>query len=251
MNEKQITIICIVALVLIVLGGAGGWYWMQTYRDDYQKQIKSLEHAIKEGEKKRREWPQIEKDNIALKAKIELVKVRVPDFEIHPKEVAGKPKEYELDRLVNLIDGLRKSSNVFISGGRYTVYQRGAPPAPGMMPLPASVQKATYDFNVRGGWFNLLRFVNMLETQKRILVIESVSVLPGQEATDKDKITATPRRELAVRVSSFMYRVDPAPPAEGAVDPVTGAPIGTAPPPEKPPEPKEKPDTNKSTLPPD
>ena len=131
---------------------------------------------------------------------------------------------------------MRKSSNVYVASGSYTPSPPGSPGPQG--PLPPSVQKITYSFAVRGGWFNLLRFINMLETQKRIINVDSITITPGG---NDEKLTTTPRRELGIRITSYMYREAPPPP-----DP--NAPTAM----EQPKEPREKPaDTIKTTSPPD
>ncbi len=227
MNEKQITIICITLLVVFVLVGGGLLYYMEfTTHEEIRKQIAKVKKEVDTAEKNRRDWPGLDKENAQLKADIDLLAVRIPIF------IPGR-KPYEMDTIVDLIDGLRKSSNVYISSGRYTPIPTGAPP------LPGNVQKVTYDFSVRGGWFNLLRFINMLETTKRVMNVDSIIITPGG---GDEKLTSTPRRDLTIRVTSYMYREGPPPP-----DP--NAPPETTPKEEI----KDKPagETNKSTLPPD
>lgn len=239
MSEKQITIVCISILVVILVIAGGVLYYLEyNVRAELQKEIVKLDKEIKTAKDQRAKWPILEAENAKLDALIKAEQVKIPTFYAWAPVIDEKGNErWEMDTFADLLDTLRKSSNVYLSGG---VYTPGPPGSPGPFgPLPANVQRIQYQCAVRGGWFNLLRFINMLETQQRRIVVDNISITPGG---DSDTLTTTPRRDLNIRVTSFMYREEPAPPE------AVPTPTGTE---GQPPKEEKKPDVNKSTLPPD
>ena len=88
---------------------------------------------------------------------------------------------------------------------------KGAPAAGGA----ANVHKVQYDIAVKGAFHQLVRYLNLLEKEKRFLNIETFTIVKGSESQMKGKSVAQAVRELKIVVSSFTWRQGPT----GAVQP--------------------------------
>ena len=67
---------------------------------------------------------------------------------------------------------------------------------------PVTMHKVQYDLDVTGSFFQLLRFVRMLEKETRFVSVESFNISP--EAGDKDSAALV--RKMDLTLYSFTYR---------------------------------------------
>jgi hypothetical protein len=82
---------------------------------------------------------------------------------------------------------------------RYSAVRTGQPGAD----MPATIFRSRYEMKVTGGFFQLLNFMNLLETERRFLVVDNIKLLAGS-TTDKPGVA--PVRELQMNLSTFMQR---------------------------------------------
>ena len=70
-----------------------------------------------------------------------------------------------------------------------------------------------YDITVSGSFYQLLRYINLLEQQKRFIGVENFAVTKsGTTETGLSK-AAAPRRDLKITIYSYTYKL-PAKPFE-------------------------------------
>ena len=76
---------------------------------------------------------------------------------------------------------------------------------------PATVHKVQYDLMVNGSFYQLLRYINLLEQQKRFIGVENFNVTKSAIGQDLEKgKAATPqRRDLKVTIYSYTYKLPP------------------------------------------
>lgn len=215
MSERNVTIVCIVLLSVLLIGGGALLYWLEfSWIADLNTQIATLDTEIADARAKQTKLPGLKKQNLELEAKIKEEETRIPRLSTAGWTDDKNQWHFEYDELANLLDNLRKQANVFVSKAKFSPMQKAAP-QPGQTPLPANVHKATYDLTVKGAWFNLLRFVNLLESQRRVIAIEKFVVKPATATEEaKDKRRTAPKHELNIKVVSYTYRDDG--PAAGA-----------------------------------
>ena len=67
--------------------------------------------------------------------------------------------------------------------------------------------RVTYDLTVEGTFYQLLRYVNLLENEGRFINVESFQVTPGSESSgSEDSFGGTPSRGMSLRLYSFTYK---------------------------------------------
>lgn len=194
MNEKKVTIITVACLVFIVLaGGSAIWYLQFSVLAEKEMERDRVKAALAEANKKVAQIPKIRKDiEENLKPKlVELVK-RIP----------GLDRE-EYDRFANLLDSFRRRAGVSVTRGSWAQAQKPQPVAgrPQPKPQPNSVHKVQYDLAVTGNFYQLLRFVNLLEEEMRFINVETFAIARGSESKE-----GALRREMKLTLYSYTYR---------------------------------------------
>jgi len=210
MSERQMTIVLLIVMGGILLAGAGLIYYLR-YQEmaSLEEELAAVQKELDEALAKKANIKKLE-DEVKLKSeKIEVIRGQIPVF---------SPKE-ENDAFQDLVDALRKKSRVNVLDVRYSAVRAGQPGAD----LPSTIFRARYEMKVTGGFFQLLSFMNLLEAERRFLVVDNIKLLAGSVA---DKPGVAPVRELQMNLSTFMQRPSTVP---------TPQPVGKQP--EKAPEP--------------
>ena len=114
----------------------------------------------------------------------------------------------EYDVFAELLDDLRRKAGVTIPRTAWTTPSRPAP-APGKPGIPATVHKVQYDVSVTGSFYQLLRYVNLIEQQRRFIGVENFSIAKGTGEVAGSK--AAPRRDLKITIYSYTYKPTPVP----------------------------------------
>lgn len=205
MNEKKPLIIASAALALIIMAGGGVLYYLHfVVLPQNQKLLDEARKAVADAKDKQGKIKAFTDQIALLKKDEEKKKSRIPNLD---------SKEY--DGLANLLDDIRKRAGVDISGGRYspaktaattTKAPKGAAAGPG-----ANVHKVQYDMSVRGAFHQLVRYLNLVEKEKRFLNVDTFVIARGSEVASKGKSVAQAVRELKITISTYTYRT-PAPP---------------------------------------
>ena len=194
MSERQMTIVLLVVMGAIILIGAGALYWLQlqelaTLKDDEKK----LLDQVAEARRKQGAIPGLKKEKERLEGSIAKIRSQIPSFD---------PKS-ENDEFANLVDDIRKKCQVQVTGARYSAVRSGQPGGEG---LPPSIFRARYSYKVGGGFYNLINFINHIESDKRFLVADSIKLTAGIAPTGSK---AAPVRELQFNVSTFLQKMPP------------------------------------------
>lgn len=225
-DERTVMIVSVVALVVILLAGGAAAWWLQGQLSDLEKQKKSLQGQVDDMRQKQRELKKLEARVEELNAEIKKGNDRIPVLDI-----------LQYDELADKIDELRRLSSTFIDNVKFTPGGKAGVSAGGP-PVPPSMNKAIYEIEISGGFFNLLRFLNLLEAQKRFIAVQSFSITAGAEQGGSGKTsTLIPVRDLKIQIYSFT-RKDPSMMMRPGLPPQPGQPTGTTPPGVKPPEPE-------------
>lgn len=200
MNEKQFTIIWVVALVIILLAGGGAiWYLQFDVLPQKRAALAAVQEQVRGATKKKNDIPGLKKSIEALTKKAGELAGHIPNLE-----------RAEYDVFAELLDDLRRKAGVNVPRASWTTPTR-ATPTPGKPGIPATVHKVQYDLTVNGSFYQLLRYINLLEQQKRFIGVESFSV--QKAGSDLGKTAAAPRRDLKVTIYSYTYKL-PAKPFE-------------------------------------
>lgn len=200
MSEKKGLIICCAIMGVFVLGGGAGAYYLWDVWTLKAEELKQLQGQVAEAKKKKDAIPGLKKDIAALKVEEKVL-----------LEIIPKLDRSEYDKFANLVDSIRKRSGVSIWRAAWV-----HPPKPVAVPnrqprpQPASVHKVQYDLAVTGSFFQLLRFINLLETERRYMNVESFTIVPSQVPAGLKVLTA-PQRELKLTLYSFTSRQDAKP----------------------------------------
>ncbi len=200
MSEKQVTIIFIVLLVLIVLGGGAGIYYLWfDVLPAKEAELAKVSAEVDDALKKQREIPGLVKDIESLKIEEKEKLKHIPNM-----------TKAEYDEFAVRLDELRRKSGVHIPRATWVTATKPAP-VTGRPPRasPTTMHRVQYDLAVEGGFYQLLRFINLLEEERRFINVESFSILPGGSNV-KDKTARGPqayKRDLKIIIYSYTYKL--------------------------------------------
>ena len=206
MNEKQVMILSIAVLAAVLLIGGGFIYYFQFVELAGQKA--ELEKVTSDLAKAQEKVSQIKKleDEVKKLAEEEKQKIqKIPNLD-----------RTEYDDFANLLDEQRKRAGVFITKTEWKLPQKasagGGRGAAAAKKLPEKIHKIQYDMQVSGGFYQLLKFINLLEQLTRFVNVDSLTIAPAS-GSSKDPSAAL-RRDLKVSLVSYTYKVpDALPPA--------------------------------------
>ncbi|HLF93525.1 MAG TPA: hypothetical protein VJB14_08685 [Planctomycetota bacterium] len=199
MNEKKVLIITIVCLAFILLaGGTAIWYFqfnvLEEKKADLARVTGELEAAktrVREIEPLKKEIKKLEEDE---KEKIK----KIPNL-----------TRAEYDVFADMLDEFRRRSGVTVSRGGWVQASKPSPVVgrPPVKPQPAMVHKVQYDLAVTGSFFQLLRYINLIEQETRFINVENFSIGKSSE-TASTGATGAPalKRDLKLTLFSYTYR---------------------------------------------
>jgi hypothetical protein len=70
--------------------------------------------------------------------------------------------------------------------------------------------------SVRGAFHQLVRYLNLVEKEKRFLNVDTFSILRGSDGGLKGNTVAQAVRELKITISTYTYRTPALPPPPAA-----------------------------------
>lgn len=195
MNEKQVTVLTIVLLAVILLvGGAAGYYFYFVLLAERKQDLANLNKQVSDAEKKRDSIPSLESQIAQLEDDLKELLPRIPMRD-----------RLEYDRFANLLDGLRRRAGVQVPSASYS-QARASRPVPGRRGrgrIPARMHKVEYNVDVKGTFYQLIRYINLLEDQKRFIKVQEFSIVPaGREVTPG----MAPQRTMNLKVYTFTYK---------------------------------------------
>ena len=200
MNEKQFTIIWVVALALIIIAGGASIYYLHFEVLEQKKQeLIVVQGQVADATKKKNAIPGLRKSIAELEKKESELITHIPNM-----------TRAEYDVFAELLDELRRKAGVTVSRAAWTVPTRATPiPGRPQSVQPATVHKVQYEINVTGTFYQLLRYVNLLEQHRRFIGVESFSVTKGSAADSKG--ASLPRRDMRITIYSYTYKLPAVP----------------------------------------
>jgi Tfp pilus assembly protein PilO len=207
MNEKQFTIIWVVALVLILIAGGVSIYYLQFEVLEQKKaELAAVQDQVQGATKKKNAIPGLQKSIKELQKKEAELITHIPNL-----------TRAEYDEFANLLDDLRRKAGVSVSRAGWTVPSKPQPiPGRPAVVQPPTIHKVQYELGVVGNFYQLLRYINLLEQHKRFIGVESFNVSKGPGGDVKS--TAQPKRDLRITIYSYTYKLPPAPFELGEVE---------------------------------
>jgi len=198
MNEKQFTIIWVVALVLIIIAGGASIYYLQFEVLEQKKQeLAIVQGQVLDATKKKNAIPGLRNSIAELEKKESELITHIPNL-----------TRAEYDVLAELLDDLRRKAGVSVSRAGWMVPSRAAA-MPGRPVQPPTVHKVQYDLTVSGNFYQLLRYINLLEQNRRFMGVETFSIAKGSGAEAKSVLL--PKRDLRITIYSYTYKLPPTP----------------------------------------
>lgn len=186
MNEKKGLIITLAVLaVILVAGGAGIYYLQFVILEEKRTELAGLEQQVQAATNKKNQIPALKAQKAGLVEKLKDLEPKIPFLD-----------RDEYDRFADLLDEVRQHAGVTVSRG---AWQTGA--GSSRTNTPASMHRVVYELNVAGGFYQLLRYINLLEQKKRHIQVSAVAVQRGSEQK-KGAFS----RELKIQLTSFTYR---------------------------------------------
>ena len=168
MNEKQFTIIWVVALALIIIAGGAAIYYLQfEVLEEKKAELAVVLGQVQDATKKKNAIPGLRTSIAQLEKKEAELITHIPNL-----------TRMEYDALAELLDELRRKSGVSVSRAAWVVPSR-ASAMPGRPVQPPTVHKVQYDLAVTGNFYQLLRYINLLEQNRRFLGVETFGIGKG------------------------------------------------------------------------
>jgi len=200
MNEKQFTIIWVVALVLILIAGGASIYYLQFEVLEQKKaELAAVQAQVADATKKKLAIPGLQKSIAELQKKEAELITHIPNL-----------TRAEYDEFANLLDDIRRKAGVSVSRASWAVPSKPTPiPGRPAVVQPPTVHKVQYDLGVVGNFYQILRYINLLEQHKRFIGVDSFSIAKGPGGEGKS--TAQPKRDLRITIYSYTYKLPPTP----------------------------------------
>jgi Tfp pilus assembly protein PilO len=201
MNEKQFTIIWVVALVIILLAGGGAiWYLQFNILVEKKQELDGVKEQVRAATAKKNKIPELLTSIKELEKKEAELIQHIPNLD-----------RSEYDVFAELLDEFRRKAGVTVPRVTWTVPSRAAP-VPGKLAQPATVHKVQYDLSVTGSFYQVLRYINIVEQHKRFIGIESFNIAKaGGDPVPGTKATSAPKRDLKIIIYSYTYKLPPQP----------------------------------------
>lgn len=196
MNEKKVTIITIVCLAFILLAGGGAIYYMQfVWLDELQTRLKAVTAERNDTKMKVVQIPSLNLEIAKLKEKEKEKAGLIPNLD-----------RTEYDKFANLLDDLRRRSGVTVSRGGWVNPTKATPVTGRPQPkaIPPLVHKVQYDLAVSGGFYQLLRYINLLEQQTRFINVQDLTISKTTESSTSPGTAL--RRDMKLTLFSYTYR---------------------------------------------
>lgn len=211
MSERNFTIVLLVVMGVALVAGAIAIYILRFQTLAERKdELAQVTRSVNDAQEKQKNIPKLREKVEGLEDKIGRIRAQIPVFNFKD----------ENDQFANLVDQLRKKTRVMISGARYTPARSAGP---GEQPLPPTIFRARYEFKVGGGFYQLLSFLNLLESENRFLVADNIKFSAGN-ASDRGPVV----REMQMNLSTFLQRPQAPPPGAVGVKP-TDKPVEAPP----------------------
>lgn len=198
MNEKKVTIITIICLAFILIaGGAAIWYLQFNVLQEKEAALENVKRELSAAQARVRE--------------IEPLKKEIKKLEIDEAEKIKKIPNLtraEYDAFADMLDEFRRRAGVIVSRGGWVQAPKTAP-VPGRpqpKPQPATVHKVQYDLAVTGSFYQLLRYINLLEQETRFINVENFSISKAGDSGAGATGAAALKRDLKLTLYSYTYR---------------------------------------------
>ena len=202
MNEKQFTIIWVVALVIILLAGGGAiWYLQFDVLVEKRGQLKAVQAQVQDAKNKQAKIKGLKDSIAALTKKANELAAHIPNLD-----------RAEYDVFAELLDELRRKAGVNVPRALWTIPARPTPiPGRPVFQQPPTVHKVQYDITANGSFYQLLRYVNLIEQQKRFIGVENFTVTKSGGSDTVTSKAAAPKRDLRLTIYSYTYKLPPKP----------------------------------------
>jgi len=103
----------------------------------------------------------------------------IPPFK--GSESPGEPEvDLEYDAFIVLIERLRRQAGIAITQAKWVAPKRATGPGAKQTRLPVGLHKSDFEIQCLGGFYQLLRFLNLLETVNRQINVETFQVTAGK-----------------------------------------------------------------------
>ncbi len=206
LNENQILGITIGVFVLIAGGvlGCAYWLWEKNYKVELAKKG-VLEKEIAALEVKKAELAK-------NRAELEELKKKEAEF----AEILPSPDEVSRGEFLTMLSGFERQAQVLVSNVTQVASTAGGAPgggAPGAAGAAAKprlpFETVEFKFTVKGGFFEVVHFMYLVESYKRIMKINDGDITPdaGGRSVAGEKGDAPQRTPvvLNVKVATFVY----------------------------------------------
>lgn len=196
MNEKQFTIIWVVALIIIILAGSGAiWYLQFEVLVEKRKELEAVKAEVSAARAKVAKIPGLQRSIADLKKRADELATHIPNLD-----------RAEYDVFAELLDDVRRRANVGVSRAAWTTPSRPAPiPGRPSVVQPPTVHKVQYDMSVTGSFYQLIRYINLMEQQRRFIGVENFTISRGGGDQTKVK-AAAPKRDMKITIYSYTYK---------------------------------------------
>ena len=202
MNPGRKIVWTVITILILVGGGVlNGWLWFswlpQLNEELAQEEKKwATAHAKLHGPDtspaNRDSLPSIVEDIEKFTIDLDKLKKMVPNLD-----------RSEYDTFADELDELRKRSGVFVWKAKWLIAKKTSRSSRGLQPkiVPPKMHKVQYDLDLTGSFFQLLRFIRMLEKEQRFVNVESFAISPGTSSKSGKLV-----RKMDLMLYSFTYR---------------------------------------------
>lgn len=208
MSEKKVTIITIVYIVVILLLGGAGVYFLQIQKLTEKKKLVADQTVLEAAMTKK------VRELVSLRTEI----TNLPEKEAAVAKVIPTLPSGRWDAHIDNFHARGLASQVSIVSikeGRIT----GRKPAAGGGGKGVTADETYFDLSVKGGFNDLCRFIHMLEMDTPLVVVENFAIKGGKMGPTGE----LPPKELKILLKAYGFKKDDTAPKKAEVKASTPA----------------------------
>ena len=202
MNKSKLIWTIVAVLILLFGGGAIGYLYFSVIpqKEDELVQVK----AARDVSKRKLLGP--DTNPVSNRDSLLSIEEDLKLFEDDLKSLVQRVPHLtrsEYDKFADELDDLRKRSGVSVWNAKWIKASKPrATRGLAAKTWPATMHKVQYNMDVTGSFFQLLRYVRMLEKETRFVSVSKFSISPGSSSDDSNAL----ERKMDLILYSFTYR---------------------------------------------
>ena len=193
LSEKKVLLIIIgLALILAIVFAGMNIFVFRINLAKVRQEIADKDIQIKQAQEQKQQMEQ-------LKNEVDKLKKEMDSFE---KTLPAKDKIASYEIFIDTLDNICKEANIALKNARL-IKEGQRSVSPNSQSSSTSYEKISYDLLTEGEFFDLIKFISLLEEYPRFIKINSFSLAPQ----DMNQVmqTGKSKHSMSIRITTYVY----------------------------------------------